>query len=60
MKKVKITWIKSTIGCKVGHKRTIEALGLRRLNHTVEKDLTPSIKGMVDSISYLLKVEEVK
>lgn len=59
MKKVKITWVKSEIGHTRRHRRTIQALGLRRLNHTVEKELTPQVKGMVDSVGYLLRVEEV-
>ncbi len=60
MKKVKITWVRSTIGHREAHRRVIESLGLRRLNHSVEKDFTPSIKGMCDKVSYLLKVEEVE
>ena len=59
MKKVKITQIKSTICCKEPHKRTIKALGLGRLNRTVEKELNPAVQGMVDTVSYLLKVEEL-
>lgn len=59
MKKVKITWQKSTIGHIQAHRRTIEALGLKRRGHTVEKTLTPQIKGMIDSVGYLLKVEDV-
>ncbi len=59
MKKVKITWIKSGIGCREQHRKTIKALGLRRLNQTIEKELTPPIKGMIDQVYYLLKVEEV-
>ncbi|CAN5378911.1 50S ribosomal protein L30 [soil metagenome] len=59
MKKVKITQIKSTICCKEPHKRTIKALGLGRINRSVEKELNPAIQGMVNSISYLLKVEDL-
>lgn len=59
MKKVRITWVKSQICCKQPHRRTIQALGLRRLNHSVEKELTPAIKGMIDQISYLVKVDEL-
>jgi large subunit ribosomal protein L30 len=60
MKKVKITWVKSQIGTIQPHRRTLEALGLRRLNHSVEKELNPQIQGMINSVSYMLKVEEVK
>lgn len=59
MKKVKITWVKSQIGTKEPHRRTIQALGLRRLHHTVEKELTPQIQGMINTVSYMVKVEEV-
>jgi large subunit ribosomal protein L30 len=58
-KKVRITQIKSLICTKAPHRRTLQALGLRRMNHTVVKECTPQIKGMIDSVSYLLKVEEV-
>ncbi len=58
-KKIRITQIKSVIGCKQPHRRTIQVLGLRRMNDTVEKEATPSILGMVASVSYLVKVEEV-
>jgi len=59
MKKVKITQIKSSICAKEPHKRTLKALGLRKNNQTVEHDLNPSIQGMVTSVSYLVKVEEI-
>jgi large subunit ribosomal protein L30 len=59
VKKVRLTWVRSTIGQKSAHRKTIEALGLRRLNHTVEKELTPQIAGMVAQVSYLLKIEEL-
>ena len=59
MKKVRVTWIKSTIGCKQCHRRTIEALGLKRMGHSVVKELTPAVKGMIDSVYFLVSVEEV-
>lgn len=59
MSKVKITWVKSQISCREKHRRTLKALGFHRLNETLEKEYTPSIKGMIDRVSYLLKVEEV-
>jgi len=58
-KKLKITWVKSTIGCKREHRRTIRALGLKRLHHVVYHDPSPQIKGMVRKVSYLVAVEEV-
>ena len=59
MKRVRVTWNKSTIGCIEKHRRTIEALGLKRRGHTVEKELTPQIAGMLASVDFLVKVEEL-
>jgi large subunit ribosomal protein L30 len=58
-KKVRITQIKSKISTKQPHRLTLQALGLRHTNATVEKELTPQIKGMIDQVSYLVKVEEI-
>lgn len=60
MGKIKITQKKSKIGQTVRQKRTLEALGLKRINHTVELEATPQVLGMVSKISHLLEVEEVK
>ena len=57
---LKITQIKSTIGYKPKAKRTLSALGLKRINHYVEKSDTPQIRGMLRIIDYLIKVEEVQ
>jgi large subunit ribosomal protein L30 len=57
---VKIKLVKSPIGRKPKHRATVEALGLRKMNQVVEKEFTPMIKGMVNSVSYLLEVEEMK
>ncbi|MDK2973226.1 MAG: large subunit ribosomal protein [Candidatus Sumerlaeota bacterium] len=59
MKSVRVTWIKSTIGCKQSHRRTMEALGLKHMGHSVVKELNPAIKGMIDSVYFLVRVEEV-
>ena len=56
---LKITQIKSSIGYKPKAKSTLVALGLRKINHYVEKTDTPQIRGMLKKIEYLLKVEEV-
>lgn len=58
-KRVRIKWVKSGIGAKENHKATIKALGLRRLHHEVEKELTPSIQGMINTVNYLVKVEVI-
>ncbi len=57
--KLKITWTKSGIGTQSRHRRTIKALGLRRLNHSVIKVDNPAVRGMIDSVSYMVRVEEV-
>jgi large subunit ribosomal protein L30 len=57
-KKIKITQVKSTIGRIPTHRRTIRALGLRRIGHSVIQQDGPAIRGMVDQVGYLLKVEE--
>jgi large subunit ribosomal protein L30 len=58
--KIKITWVRSTINRIELHKRTIRALGLRRLNQTVVQEATPQVRGMVRQVSHLVEVEEVE
>jgi large subunit ribosomal protein L30 len=58
--KLRITWVKSSIGYSPSQKGTIRALGLRRLGHVVEQDDTPAIRGMVDKVSHLVQVEEIE
>jgi len=59
-KKIKITQIKSVIDRSERQKRTMAALGLRKMHATVEKDVTPQILGMVEKVLHLVTVEEVK
>jgi len=56
--KLRITWVKSDIGYNEVQKRTIKALGLRRLNQTVTHDDRPSVRGMINTVRHLVKVEE--
>jgi len=56
-KKVKVTLVKSVIGTKQSHRATVIGLGLRRINHTVELQDTPEVRGMINKVSYLLKCE---
>ncbi len=56
---LKITQSRSLIGSSGRQRRTMEALGLRRLHHTVTHRDTPIIRGMVDSVSHLVEVEEI-
>ena len=55
---LKVTLVKSTIGCIPKHRRTVEALGLNKLNKTVELPNNAATKGMIKQVEYLLKVEE--
>jgi large subunit ribosomal protein L30 len=57
-KRVRVTLVRSAIGCPKDQKATVRALGLRRLNRTVEHDDTPAIRGMIFKVQHLLKVEE--
>ncbi|WP_026474780.1 50S ribosomal protein L30 [Alkaliflexus imshenetskii] len=58
MAKIKVTQVKSKIGATSRQKKTLEALGLKRLNVTVEHEATPQILGMVDKVKHLLSVEK--
>lgn len=58
--KLKVTWVRSTIGHKAAARGTIRALGLNRLNQTVEVDDTPMMRGMIRRVAFLLDVEEAK
>jgi large subunit ribosomal protein L30 len=57
--KLRIRLVRSPIGCKPNHRRTVQALGLRRMNAVVEKEATPAVVGMVRTVSYLLDVKEI-
>ena len=57
-KTIKITLTKSPIGYSKRQKGTVRALGLRRMNHTVEHEDSPVIRGMIAKVSHLVKVEE--
>ncbi|MCV6636263.1 50S ribosomal protein L30 [Candidatus Albibeggiatoa sp. nov. NOAA] len=60
MKKLRVTQVKSTYGRLPKHKACVTGLGLRRMNHSVEVIDTPENRGMINKVSYLLKVEEVE
>ena len=55
--KLKVTLVKSPIGCVPKHRRTVEALGLKKVNKTVELPDNAAVRGMVNQVSYLVKVE---
>jgi large subunit ribosomal protein L30 len=56
-KTIKVTQIKSMIGTKESHRATLRGLGLRRINHTVELEDTPCVRGMINKVFYLVKYE---
>ena len=60
MKKIKVTQVKSNIGRLKNQNLTLKALGLRKINQTVEHDASPAILGMVSTVQHLISVEEVK
>ncbi|MDO6744851.1 50S ribosomal protein L30 [Tenacibaculum soleae] len=60
MSKIKVTQVRSKIGRLKSQKATLEALGLRKLNQTVEHNATATVMGMVNKVSHLVSVEEVK
>lgn len=59
MAKIRITQIKSVIDRSERQKKTIQALGLRKINHTVEVEATPAIIGMVRKVNHLVAVESI-
>ncbi|WP_456399241.1 50S ribosomal protein L30 [Mesoaciditoga sp.] len=58
--KLRIELVKSPIGFKYDQRRTVKALGLKKMHSVVEVEDTPQIRGMIFKISHLLKVEECK
>lgn len=58
--KLKITQIKSLISKPEPHRRTVKALGLKRISHSVIQEDKPEIRGMIKKVSYLVKVETVE
>ena len=57
-KTIKVTQVKSSIGRLPNHRATLIGLGLRRIRHTVEVEDTPSVRGMINTVSYMVKVED--
>ena len=56
-KTLKVTQVRSLIGAKKSHRDTIRGLGLRRINHTVQLEDTPSVRGMINKVFYMVKCE---
>ena len=59
MARLRIKWIKSDIGFSADQKRTMKALGFHRLQETIEKEDSPTVRGMITKVSHLVKVEVV-
>lgn len=59
MSRIRITQIKSKIGSNQRQKRTLEALGIRKMHNPVEHEASPEILGMVAKVRHLVKVEEI-
>jgi large subunit ribosomal protein L30 len=57
MKKIKVTLLKSVNGIKRTHLATVRGLGLKRINHAVELADTPAVRGMVEKVSYLVRID---
>lgn len=55
--KIKVTQVKSTNGRLQGHRACVRGLGLRRIGHTVEVEDTAAVRGMINKVSYLVRVE---
>ena len=60
MAKIKVTQVKSKIRRPQNQKRTLEALGLRKIDQVVEHEATPTILGMIKTVNHLISVEEIK
>ncbi len=57
--RLRVTLIRSTNGKIQSHRDTVRGLGLRRMHHTVELENTPAVRGMINKVNYLVRVEEV-
>lgn len=60
MEKLKIKQVKSGIGRPERQKRTLEALGFKRLNQTIEVEVSPQVQGMINKVSHLIEIVDEK
>ena len=58
MKTIKVKLLKSVAGCKRGHRDTVRGLGLKKLNHVCELNDTPEVRGMINRVAYLVRIED--
>ena len=57
MKKIKVTLLKSVLGIKREHRAPVRGHGLRRINHAVELADTPAVRGMINKVNYLVRID---
>ena len=57
MKKIKVQLLKSTAGCRQSHRDTVRGLGLKKINQTVELADTPAVRGMINKVAYLVRID---
>ena len=57
MKKIKVRLLKGLAGCKQSHRDTVRGLGLKRINHVVELADTPEVRGMINKVNYLVRID---
>jgi large subunit ribosomal protein L30 len=57
MKKIKVQLLKGLAGCRKSHRDTIRGLGLKRINHVVELIDTPEVRGMINKVNYLVRID---
>ncbi len=58
MKTIRVKLVKSVAGCKQEHRDTVRGLGLRKLNHVSELKDTPEVRGMINRVAYLVRIED--
>ena len=56
-KTLRVTLVRGVVGTRESHRATVRGLGLRRINHTVELEDTPAVRGMINKVNYLVKCE---
>jgi len=57
MKKIRVRLLKGLAGCKQSHRDTVRGLGLKKINHVVELVDTPAVRGMINRVNYLVRIE---
>ena len=57
MKKIKVRLLKSVAGCKQSHRDTVRGLGLKKINQTVELADTPAVRGRIDKVAFLVRID---